>query len=66
MTVTTNNIQLPYLEDTGIDRKKHYTPKSWTERLRTYIKLIYNIDIKPALSGKQYRQTIDGRKKNQK
>ena len=42
-------IQLPYLEDTGLDGKKIYTPKEWTERIRNYIKRIHNIDIKPML-----------------
>ena len=50
MTTVKNNIQLPYLEDTGLDGKKLYVPKKWTERLRHYIKRIYDIDIKPALS----------------
>ena len=63
MTITTNKIQLPFLEDTGLDRRKLYTPKEWTERLRHYIERIYNIDIKPELSGKQYRQTLDGQNK---
>ena len=48
MTTTTNNILLPYLEDTGLDGKILYTPKGWTERMRHYIK---RIEIKPALSG---------------
>ena len=43
-------IQLPYLEDTGLDGKKIYTPKEWTERFRHYIKRIHNIDIKPKLT----------------
>ena len=51
MTTTKSNILLPYLEDTGLDGKKQYTPKEWTERLRHYIKRIHDIDIKPALSG---------------
>ena len=51
MATARSNIQLPYLEDTGLDGKKLYTPKEWTERLRHYIKRIYDIDIKPALSG---------------
>ena len=51
MTATTSNIPLPYLEDIGLDGKKLYTPKIWTERLRHYVKRIYNSDIKPALSG---------------
>ena len=51
MTTERNNIQLPYLEDTGLDGKKLYTPKEWTERLRHYIKRNYDIDIKPAISG---------------
>ena len=51
MTTVKNNIQLPYLGDTGLDGKKLYTPKEWMERLRHYIKRIYDIDIKPALSG---------------
>ena len=51
MTTTKNNILLPYLEDTGLDGKRLYTPKEWTERLRHYIKRIHYIDIKPALSG---------------
>ena len=49
MAVATK-IQLPYLEDTGLDGKKLYTPKEWTERLRHDIKRIYNIDIKPILT----------------
>ena len=49
MAVATK-IQLPYLEDTGLDGKKIYTPKEWTERFRHYIKRIYNIDIKPILT----------------
>ena len=49
MAVATK-IQLPYLEDTGLDGKKIYTPKEWTERLRHYLKRIYNIDIKPILT----------------
>ena len=52
MTTTKSNILLPYLEDTGLDRKKIYTPKEWTERLRHNIKRIHDVDIKPALSGK--------------
>ena len=48
MRTTKNNILLPYLENIG--RKKD-TPKEWTERLPHYIKRIYNIDIKPVLSG---------------
>ena len=52
MATTSNNILLPYLEDTGLDGKKIYTPKEWTERLRHYIKRIHNIDIKPASSQK--------------
>ena len=51
MATTTNNILLPYLEDTGLDGKKLYTPEEWTERMRHYIKRIHDIDIKPALSG---------------
>ena len=51
MATTKSNILLPYLEDTGLDGKKIYTPKEWTERLRHYIKRIHAIDIKPALSG---------------
>ena len=51
MTTAKSNIQLPYLENTGLDGKKLYTPKEWTERLQQYIKRIYVIDIKPALSG---------------
>ena len=51
MTTTTSNIQVPYLEDTGLDGKKIYTPKEWTEQLRHYIKQIFDIDTKPALSG---------------
>ena len=51
MTTTKNYLLLPYLEDTGLDGKKLYTPKERTERLRHYIKRIYNINKKPALSG---------------
>ena len=32
--MTTTNIKLPYLEDTGLDGKKLYTPREWTERFR--------------------------------
>ena len=49
MTVATK-IQLPYLEDTGLDGKKIYTHKEWTRRIRHYIKRIHNIDIKPILT----------------
>ena len=51
MTATTNNNLLPYLEDTGHDGKKLYTPKEWTERMGHYIKRLYDIDVKSALSG---------------
>ena len=51
MTTVKNNIQLPYLKYIGLEGKKLYTPKEWTERLRHYIKRIYNIDIKSALFG---------------
>ena len=44
MATTNNEILLPYLEDTGTDGNKLYTPKEWTERLRHYIKGIHNID----------------------
>ena len=53
MATTSNNILLPYIEDTPLDGKKLYTPKEWTERLRHYIKRIHNIDMKPALSGEE-------------
>ena len=59
MATTTNNILLPYLEDTGLDGKKLYIPKEWTKRMRHYIKRIHDIDIKPALSG--YEQRMDGK-----
>ena len=49
MAVATK-IQLPYLEDTGLDGKKIYTPNEWTGRFRHYIKRIHNIDIKPILT----------------
>ena len=32
--MTTTNIQLPCLEDTGLDRNQLYIPKEWTERFR--------------------------------
>ena len=51
MATTTNNILLPYLEDTGLDGKKLNTPNERTKRMRHYIKRIHDIDIKPALSG---------------
>ena len=47
---TTRKIQLPYLEDTGLDGKKIYTPREWTERFRHYVKRIHNIDIKQILT----------------
>ena len=49
MAVATK-IQLPNLEDTGLDGKKLYTPKEWTKRLRHYTKRIHIIDIKPLLT----------------
>ena len=49
MSVATK-IQLPYLEDTGLDGKKLYTPKEWTERFRHNTKRIHIIDIKPILT----------------
>ena len=36
--MTNTNIRLPYLEDTGIDEKKLYSPKELTERFRHYKK----------------------------
>ena len=36
--MTTTNIRIPYLEDIGLDGKKLYTPKEWTERFRHYTK----------------------------
>ena len=44
--MTTTNIKLLYLEDTGLDGKKLYTFKEWTERFRHYAKRVYNVDIK--------------------
>ena len=41
--MTTTNIKLTYQEDTGLDGKKLYTPKEWTERFRHYTKRIYNV-----------------------
>ena len=49
MTMATK-IQLPYLEDTGLDGKKIYTPREWTERFRHYVKRIQNIYIKEKLT----------------
>ena len=46
----TNNIQLSYLEDTGLDGNKLYTPKEWTERFRHYVKKIHDIDNKQIIS----------------
>ena len=45
-------IQLPYLEDTGLNGKKMYMPKEWTERFRHYMKRIriHTIDIKQILT----------------
>ena len=48
--ITAKKIQLPYLEDTGLDGKKIYTPREWTERFRHYVKRIHNIDIKEILT----------------
>ena len=48
MAVATK-MQLPYLENTGLDMKKLYTPKEWTERFRHNRKRIHNIDIKQIL-----------------
>ena len=48
--MTNPNITVPYLEDTGLDGKKIYTPREWTERFRHYIKRIHDIDIKPILT----------------
>ena len=47
---TATKIQLPYLEDTGLDGKKIYTPREWTERFRHYVKRIHNIDFKQILT----------------
>ena len=66
MTATTSNIQLPYLEDTRHDGKKLLTPNERMERLRHYIKRIYNIDINPALSGETIPTSNNWKKKNQK
>ena len=51
MTTTINNILLPHVEDTRINGKKLFTTNEWTERLRHYIKRIYDNGIKPALTG---------------
>ena len=48
--MTNTNIRLPYLEDTGIDEKKLYSPKELTERFRHYKKRMYNLDIKHILT----------------
>ena len=44
--MTTTKKTLPYLEDTGLDGKKQYSPKEWTEKFWHYTKRIYNVDIK--------------------
>ena len=59
----TNNIQLSYLEDTGLDGNKLYTPKEWTERFRHYVKRIHDFDNKQIISE---AITPTGRKMGQK
>ena len=66
MTTTKSNILLPYLEDTGLDGNKLYTPKEWTERLRHYIKRIHDIDKNRLYPGKQCQQVMNGQQKNRK
>ena len=65
MSVATK-IQLPYLENTGLDGKKLYTPKEWTERFRHYIKRIHKNDIKKNYEMTQYQPATSGIEKNQK
>ena len=48
--MTTTHIKLPYLEDTGLDGKKLYTPRECTERFRHFTKRILNMDIKQILT----------------
>ena len=48
--MTTTNIKLPYLQDTGLDGKKLHNPKERTERFRHYTKRVYNVDIKQILT----------------
>ena len=48
--MTTTNIKLPYLDDTGLDGKKLYTPKEWTEIFRHYTIRINNVDTKQILT----------------
>ena len=48
-------IQLPYLEDTGLDGKKLYTPKEWIERFQEWTELFrhyirIHINIKQVLT----------------
>ena len=63
---TTTKIQLPYLEDTGLDGKKIYTPREWTERFRHYVKRIHNIDIKQILTDDTVPTDGNWIQKNQK
>ena len=63
---TATKIQLPYLEDTGLDGKKIYTPREWTERFRHYVKRIHNIDIKEILTDDTVPTDENWNKKNQK
>ena len=48
--VVATKIQLPYLGDTRLDKKKLNTLKQRTERFRHYIKRIHNNDIKQILT----------------
>ena len=59
-------IQLPHLEDSGLDVKKLYTPNEWNEKFRHYIQRIHNIDIKQILTDDKYLPVTHGIQKNQK
>ena len=48
---TTNHLQLPYLDITGLDGNKLYTLNERSERFRYYIKRINNIDNKQFPTG---------------
>ena len=62
MTATTNNILLPYIEDTGLDGKNLYTSKEKTERMIHHIKRIQDIDIKPALSDSTNEEGMEAKR----
>ena len=63
---TTTNIILPYLEDTGVNGKKLFTPKEWTERFRHCTKETIMWTSNKYLRMIRYQPAKPGTRKSQK